>query len=389
MMKLKALIEKRNKLTADAQELINKANTEERAFDNDELAQFEQMKTEIKQLDATIDASKEMRDIENAGKMQPKSDEKGDTKEKLELRAFENYIRGTIETRNDPEPADEPINMTKGDNGAVIPTTIIHKIIDKVHDISPIFAMATKYYMGGTITIPYYDDSEADITMDYQEEFKELESKVGSMKSISLSGFLAGVLTLISKSLLNNSNFDLVGFVIDKMAENIARWIEKELLNGTEGKIEGLSTLTAAKTAAASDKVTADELIDLQENIPDAYQTNAVWIMSKATRTAIRKLKDGNGNYLLNNDLKARWGYTLLGKEVYISENMPDMEANARAIIYGDFSGLAVKITENWEINILREKYATQHALGVYAYLEMDSKIENGQKLTALKMKNA
>lgn len=389
MMKLKALIEKRNKLTADAQELINKANTEERAFDNDELAQFEQMKTEIKQLDATIDASKEMRDIENAGKMQPKSDEKGDTKEKLELRAFENYIRGTIETRDDPEPADEPINMTKGDNGAVIPTTIIHKIIDKVHDISPIFAMATKYYMGGTITIPYYDDSEADITMDYQEEFKELESKVGSMKSISLSGFLAGVLTLISKSLLNNSNFDLVGFVIDKMAENIARWIEKELLNGTEGKIEGLSTLTAAKTAAASDKVTADELIDLQENIPDAYQTNAVWIMSKATRTAIRKLKDGNSNYLLNNDLKARWGYTLLGKEVYISENMPDMEANARAIIYGDFSGLAVKITENWEINILREKYATQHALGVYAYLEMDSKIENGQKLTALKMKNA
>lgn len=387
MMKLKALIEKRNKLTADAQELINKANTEERAFDNDELTQFEQMKTEIKQLDATIDASKEMRDIENAGKMQPKSDEKGDTKEKLELRAFENYIRGTIETRNDPEPADEPINMTKGDNGAVIPTTIIHKIIDKVHDISPIFAMATKYYMGGTITIPYYDDSEADITMDYQEEFKELESKVGSMKSISLSGFLAGVLTLISKSLLNNSNFDLVGFVIDKMAENIARWIEKELLNGTEGKIEGLSTLTAAKTAAASDKVTADELIDLQENIPDAYQTNAVWIMSKATRTAIRKLKDGNGNYLLNNDLKARWGYTLLGKEVYISENMPDMEANARAIIYGDFSGLAVKITENWEINILREKYATQHALGVYAYLEMDSKIENGQKLTALAMK--
>lgn len=388
-MKLKALIEKRNKLAADAQELINKANTEERAFDNDELAQFEQMKTKIKQLDATIDASKEMRDIENAGKMQPKSDEKGDTKEKLELRAFENYIRGTIETRDDPEPADEPINMTKGDNGAVIPTTIIHKIIDKVHDISPIFAMATKYYMGGTITIPYYDDSEADITMDYQEEFKELESKVGSMKSISLSGFLAGVLTLISKSLLNNSNFDLVGFVIDKMAENIARWIEKELLNGTEGKIEGLSTLTAAKTAAASDKVTADELIDVQENIPDAYQTNAVWIMSKATRTAIRKLKDGNGNYLLNNDLKARWGYTLLGKEVYISENMPDMEANARAIIYGDFSGLAVKITENWEINILREKYATQHALGVYAYLEMDSKIENGQKLTALKMKNA
>ena len=183
--------------------------------------------------------------------------------------------------------------MTKGDNGAVIPTTIIKKIIDKVHEISPIFAMATRYNMGGTITIPYYDDSEADIAMDYQEEFVDLESKVGSMKNISLSGFLAGTLTLISKSLLNNSNFDLVGFVIKKMAENIARWIENELINGTENKIEGLSTLIPGVTAAATNKITADELIDLQEDIPDVYQTNAVWVMSKATRTAIRKLEDG------------------------------------------------------------------------------------------------
>lgn len=387
-MNLKALIEKRNKLIADMQELINKANAEERAFENDELSQFEQMKAEVKSLDETIKASEEMRALEEAEKKPlAKEDVKKEkaTQEELESRAFEAYIRGVVETRDDP--ADEPVNMTKGDNGAVIPTTIIKKIIDKVHEISPIFAMATRYNMGGTITIPYYDDSEADIAMDYQEEFVDLESKVGSMKNISLSGFLAGTLTLISKSLLNNSNFDLVGFVVNKMAENIARWIENELLNGTEDKIEGLSTLTGGVTAAATNKITADELIDVQESIPDVYQANAVWVMSKDTRTAIRKLKDGTGNYLLNQDLKARWGYTLLGREVYISENMPDAEAGKRAIIYGDFSGLAVKITENWEINILRERFAIQHALGVYAYLEMDSKIENAQKLTALTMK--
>ena len=195
------------------------------------------------------------------------------------------------------------------------------------------------------------------------------------------------MLTLVSKSLLNNSNFDLVGFVIKKMAESIAKWIENELINGTEDKIEGLSTLTAGVTAKKVDEITADELIDTQEEIPDVYQADAVWIMSKKTRTAIRKLKDGQGNYLLNKDVSARWGYTLLGKDVYVSKNMPDMAAGKRAIIYGDLSGLAVKVTEDWEINILREKYATQHALGVYAYLEMDSKVENAQKLTALTMK--
>ena len=54
--------------------------------------------------------------------------------------------------------------------------------------------------------------------------------------------FFVGALTKISKSLINNSQFDIVNFVIDKMAESIARWIEKELLNGSADKIEGLST---------------------------------------------------------------------------------------------------------------------------------------------------
>lgn len=385
-MNLKAMIEKRNKLIADMQELINKANTEERAFDNDELAKFEQIKAEIKSLNATIKASEEMRALEAAGSKPAVNELKKDTVEQLEYRTFDNYLRGKLETRDDPA---EDSKMTKGDNGAVIPTTIIHKIIDKVYEIAPIFSMATRYNMGGTITIPYYDDSESDITMAYAEEFVELESSAGKIKNISLSGFLAGVLTLVSKSLLNNSNFDLVGFVIDKMAANIAKWIEKELLDGTQDKIEGLSTLTAGVTADSATAIKADELIDLQEEIPDVYQGNAVWIMSKKTRTAIRKLKDGNGEYLLNRDLNARWGYTLLGKPVYVSDNMPDMASGTRAVLYGDFSGLAVKVTENWEINILREKFATQHALGVYAYLEMDSKIENAQKLTALVMKTS
>lgn len=386
MKKLKALIEKRNSLVAEMQALVDAANTETRALTNDELADFESKKAEIAELDRTIQAMEEMRAIEDTGKQQPKNGEKADDKEQLEYRAFDSYIRGKLETRDDPATDSK---MTKGENGAVIPTTIIHKIIDKVYDISPIFAMATRYNMGGTITIPYYDDSESDITMAYQEEFVELESSAGKIKNISLSGFLAGVLTLVSKSLLNNSNFDLVGFVINKMAANIAKWIEKELLNGTEDKIEGLSTLEASVTAAKVDEVTADELIDLQEEIPDVYQAGSVWIMNKKTRTAIRKLKDGQGNYLLNKDVTARWGYTLLGKEVYVSDNMPEMAAGKRAIIYGDMSGLAVKVTENWEINILREKFATQHALGVYAYMEMDSKIENAQKITALKMKNS
>lgn len=96
-------------------------------------------------------------------------------------------------------------------------------------------------------------------------------------------------------SLINNSKFDIVSYVIRKMAEAVSEWLENELINGTDGKIEGVSKVTAAVTAAAATAITADELIDLQESIPDKLQPGCIWVMSRATRTAIRKLKDGEG----------------------------------------------------------------------------------------------
>ena len=111
--------------------------------------------------------------------------------------------------------------------------------------------------------------------------------------------------------------------------------------------------------------------------------------MSPKTRTAIRKLKDSNGRYLLQDDVTAPFGKSLLGKPVYVSDNMPDIAAGKRAIYYGDMSGLAVKISEDLEIQVLREKYATQHAIGVVGWMEIDSKVENAQKIAVLIMKAA
>lgn len=382
-MNLKALYEKRNKLLTDMQKIVDAANTETRSFTNDELASYEQMKADVAALDRTIEASEELRSIaRKSGALEPDAREKNDTV--LKEKAFENYLRGKLaETRDDPA---EDVNLTYGDNGAVIPTSIANKIIDKVVEISPLFSMATRYNVKGNLTIPYYDGETSDITVAYADEFTELTSTSGSFKSITLTGFLAGVLTKVSKSLLNNSNFDLLGFVIKKMAENIAVWSEGEFIKGTSHKIDGLSTLSAAVTAEYTTKVSADELIDLQEAIPDAYQANAVWIMNKATRKSIRKLKDGQGNYLLERDFTGKWNYTLLGKPVMISKNMPTMAAGAKAVYYGDMSGLAVKVSEEAQVTVLREKFATQHAVGVVAYVELDAKVENSEKIAMLKM---
>lgn len=379
-MKYKQLIEKRNALIEEMEKMVEACETETRAFNEDENKRYEEITKELNDLDATLKAADEL-DEKRSYQPIEKPDETKDRAE-LEERAFESYIRGTLdlETRAD-------VNLTKSDNGAVIPSSIANKIIEKVKEMSPLFAMATHYNVGGTLTIPSYDESTQKITMAYATEFATIDSTSGKFTSISLTGFLAGARSLVSKSLVNNSQFDLVPFVVRKMAEAAAYWIENQLINGTTSKIEGLSKVTASVTAASATAVTSDELIDLQETIPDVYQGGCIWVMSKATRTAIRKLKDGQNNYLLNKDATSRWGYTLFGKDVYISDNMPDMAAGKRAILYLDPTGLAVKMTETPSVEVLREKYADQHAIGVICWMELDSKVENAQKIAALAMK--
>jgi HK97 family phage major capsid protein len=370
-----SLLEQRNNLLDEADNLLKKSKEESRAFSDEESKRFDEIKVEVAKIDKTLAAETEARAFGDKQTIPSKIEERA----VIEARVFANYIRGVVEDRAD-------VNLTTGDNGAVIPQSIANKIISKVYDLSPIYQLATRYNVGGTLSIPYYDEATQQITMAYSDEFVELESTSGKFTSISLSGFLAGALTKISKKLLNNSDFDLVNFIIQKVSESAVKWIEKELLNGTVGKISGLSTVTQTVTAASATAITPDELIDLQEEVRDVYQNDAIWIMNRKTRKAIRKLKDADGNYLLNRDLSAKWGYTLLGKDVYTSDNMAEMATGKTVIYYGDMSGLAVKVAEEVTIEVLREKYATQHAIGVVAWLEMDSKVENAQKIARLKM---
>lgn len=382
--RLKELAEKRAEVQKKMNDIIAKAEEEERAMTEEEGTAFDGLEEELRGIDRTVKSIERARDLElNVVDEKKKEELCAEEKEEAEERAFEDYIRGVVSE----ERAD--VNMEVGANGAVIPTSIANKIIKKVHDICPIYQLATRYNVGGTLQIPYYDENDGNITMTYASEFTELESTSGKFKSIELKGFLASALSKISKSLINNSQFAIVSFVVNEMAASISRWIENELLNGTDDKIEGLRGVTQTVTAEASTVVTSDELIDLQETVPDVFQSSSIWIMSKKTRTAIRKLKDSDGNYILNKDATSRWGYTLFGKDVYTSENMSEMAAGKTAIYYGDMSGLAVKLSEEVSIDVLREKFATQHAIGVVGWIEIDSKVENQQKIAKLTMKSA
>ena len=378
---LKKLTERRADLMTQLDRMVQTCETETRAFNEAETQSYNDILTEVRSIDTTLDAAD--RAAELGKNVRPAASVENRTAEELETRAFECYIRGVLPE----EETRAAVNMTTGDNGAVIPASIARKIIERVREISPLYERANHYDVGGTLTIPVYDESTQKITMAYATEFSALTSTSGKFTSVSLSGFLAGALTKISVSLINNSSFDIVSYVIRKMSDAVAVWLEGELINGTAGKITGLSGLTASVTAAAATAVTADELIDLQESIPDKLQPGCIWIMSRATRKAIRKLKDGDGSYLLNKDATAKWGYSLFGHDVYVSDAMAEMAAGAAAVFYLDPACLAVKVSENPSIQVLREKYADEHAVGVITWMEVDSKVENTQMAAKLVMK--
>lgn len=371
-MEEKQLIENRNAKIEEMENIVNLAKAENRVISDEEKTKFENLEKEIASIDNTIAMN------ERVNKMNLK-EVKEPVVENKEVKMFENAIRGIVN-------ADTP--TTKADGQVTIPTTIAQKIIDRVVEISPIFQLAERYNVKGKLVLPKYDDENSSIEMTYAEEGTDAESGNVKLASIELDGYLGRALAKVSKSLINNSDFNIVDFVIEKMSQAIAVFIEKELIVGTDGKIEGLRGIVEKMivTATSSTALTSDELIDTQEKIPDVHQAKAIWVMNKETRTAIRKLKDADENYLLNRDLSARWGYTLLGKDVYTTDAVDKIATGKTVALYGDFSGLAVKVSEDINMQVLKEKYAEQHMDGILAFVELDSKVQDTQKLAKLKM---
>lgn len=385
-MSYKNLVELKNDKINQAEKILADAEVNKRELTEDEAAELAEIRDDVKRIKEALKIGDELDDSkEKQPKKEPEPAGGGDkqpTQQEQDTRAFENFIRGRVVH----ERAGE---LTKTDNGSVIPTTIAQQIIKKVYDVSPILEKSQKYNVKGKLQIPYYDTTDGGITVAYAEEFKPLTSSNGEFKNIELDGFLAGALSKISNSLINNSQFDIVSFVVNQMAEDIARFIEHELLIGTSGKVTGLSTLTNSVTTAAATAITSDEVVKLKDSIKDVFQNNALWIMSPATRTALRLLKGSDGHYLLNDDISSPFGTVLLGKPVYVSDNMPDIAGDKAVIYYGDMTGLATKFSENITTQVLREKYADEHATGVVSWFEFDSKVQNEQKLAKLVMASA
>lgn len=388
---MKKLYEKKNSLLNEMEDILNKAKEETRSFTEEEKSRVEEIKSEIRGLEQVIANEEELRSFDKSnitgatGNSEKTTEERQQEEVEKEERQFIDAV-ATGEIRN----------LTAGNNGGIIPVTIASDIIDTVKELCPLLDHADIYHVAGELRLPKFKatSSNADgvatpITASYVNEFTELTESTAQFETINLTNQIIGVLVKMSKSLLNRANFDVRSFIVNKVAKTIVEFLEKEMLIANAGKIQGAINTTNEVVAANQDKLDTTDLVDLQMAIPSAYQKNCMWIMHKDILKALRKLKTADGQFILNADVTAPFGYTILGKPVYLSDSMQkNIAAGQNVMLYMDASGYAVKMTKSMEIQMLMEKYATQYAVGICAYVEIDAKIADENKIARLKMKS-
>lgn len=393
---MKKLKEKQNALVTEMTAILDKCEQENRSMTEEEAAQYEKCNTSLTQ---TIDLIKKKEALRSAAiegaKASDDEDEDKDEDERTEenaegddeetvdensdeVRSFVNHIRGI---QNENLRSGE---LTFGSNGVIVPKTIAKKVIRTLENICPIYERATKFHFKGEVVFPVLDETTSTVVCDYAEEFNELTSTTPKFEGVTLKGYLVGALALISRSLINNAEVNVLSIIISTMALAAKRFFEKNCLLGDGTKMEGVLQSTNV-TECASAALTIDDLIDAQGKIIDEYQNKCIWIVNPETRDELRKLKDENGRYYFNCDVTTGFKPMILNKEVFLSDQMPKIGAGNKCVFYGDPSGLYVNMREQISTQVLREKYATMHAIGVNMWFECDSKIVEKQKLAVVK----
>lgn len=226
------------------------------------------------------------------------------------------------------------------------------------------------------------------------EEEAAIPESDDAFGQITLSAHKVGSMIRISEELLHDSAFDLAAYITGEFARRVGAAEEEAIItgNGTH-KPTGLlhATLGAETgvTAAAVAAITADELIDLQHSLKSGYRRKACWIMNDACVKLLRKLKDGNGQFLWQPGLLLGQPDTLLNQKVLTSNYMPLPAAGNKAILYGDYSYYWLADREGRSLQRLNELYAANDQVGFKITQRVDGRLILREAVKCLAMKTA
>ena len=220
---------------------------------------------------------------------------------------------------------------------------------------------AVAHTEGGTVT----DDGGADVTF--------------GQKTLGAYAFNTEWVRW-STELANDSILNVESLLGELLGERLGRIANSKLTTGSgSSDVEGIVTNSAAgKTAAAVAAVTADEIIDLLHSVDPAYRSSpsTAIMMNDSTLAAVRKLKDGQGNYLwAMGNYQAGVPQNILGYNVVVNQAMDSLAAAKKVMLFGDMSKFYVRKVGGPSLFVARERFAPDY--GILGYIRFDGVLTN------------
>jgi len=207
---------------------------------------------------------------------------------------------------------------------------------------------------------------------------------------------------IVTQKLLDMSDFDIEGWLSEEISEVFTSKEGAAFITGSgaSGVPHGLidESLMVADSAWTYGKTgfivgghatllnSADALVNLQHSLKPVYRQNGTFIMNDATLAVIRKMKDGEGRYLLVPGLMENSPDFLLGRPVEIEENMPDVGAGAYPIAFGDFQRAYTIIDHLSGVRCMRDPFSLKGSVAYYTVKRVAAGISNHQAVKFLKI---
>ena len=270
--------------------------------------------------------------------------------------------------------------------GYTVPTELATFIEKAMIATGPMYGNALFTFInstdGRTFNIPTIDDT-AKVAVAHTEGTQPTDDggsdAVFGQKSVGAYAFDSEWIRW-SAELNADSILNMEALLGELVGERLGRIANSKLTTGSgSSDVEGIVTNSAAgKTAAATAAVTADEIIDLVHSVDPAYRTapSTAMMMNDSTLAAIRKLKDGDGNYLWQmGNYQAGIPQNILGYNVVANQAMDSLAAAKKVILFGDMSKFYVRKVGAPSLYVARERFAPDY--GILGYIRFDGVLVN------------
>ena len=381
-MELQKLLDKRAKLLKDMRALLNSAG--DKGLSGEKEQQYNRMEEDFEALDKQIKAMQKLE--EATARLNQPTTEPIVTEPSATLQgdggafkaAFESYVRG-----EDPSKWKNAMTTLTGeDGGYVVPEEYQRTIIKKLHEINQTRDISKVIPTASTRNIPVEGDAPEFAWIDEGGTYSETQS---SFDKKVLGAWKLGGIIKVSEELLQDSKTDLEDYLAGQIALGINKGEAPAFAIGDGNKKPvGYATGIGGVTLASKDGITGDELIDIFYSLKAGYRARATWRLHDSTMKVIRKLKDGNGNYIYAPALVMGERDMILGRPVVTDFYLPELGAtNKPVVVFGDFGYYTIADRGNIEIQRLNELYANEGFIGFRVKKRVDAKRVLDEAFTA------